>query len=65
MTSEKSEELSRYSLKLHISVSSPKKTDAIKKVGTLREELQALIDLDAEDDSFSHLEVNRNLFSWF
>jgi len=33
-------DLSRYS------GTDPTKTDAIKKVGTLREELQALIDLD-------------------
>jgi len=52
-------ELSRYS------VASANKTDTIKKVGTLREELQALIDLDAEESSLSLLVVDRNLFSWF
>ena len=58
MTSGKSIDLSRYS------VTNPTKTDAIKKVGTLREELQALIDLD-NGESMSLLAVNRNLFSWF
>ena len=58
MTSGKSIDLSRYS------VTNPTKTDAIKKVGTLREELQALIDLDI-GESMSLLAVNRNLFSWF
>jgi hypothetical protein len=58
MTSGKSEMLSHYS------VTFPNKAEGVKKVGTLREELQALVDLD-QGDSMSILVVNRNLFSWF
>ena len=58
MTSGKSENFSAFSAK------NASKAEPIKKIGTLREELQALIDVD-NGESISILPVDRNLFSWF